>query len=52
MTQYNTLNVKISNSKLNKLKYRIKNDNEVTLKLYQMLMVILMMKINFPINCY
>ena len=33
MTQYNTLNVRISNSKLNKLKSGIKNDNEVTLKL-------------------
>ena len=33
MTQYNTLNVKLSNSQLNKLKSRIKNDNEVTLNL-------------------
>ena len=33
MTQYNTLNVRISNLKLNKLKSGIKNDNEVTLKL-------------------
>ena len=31
MTQYNTLNVTLSNSKLNKLKLRIKNDTEVTL---------------------
>ena len=33
MTQYNTLNVKWSNLQLNKLKSRIKNNNEVTLKL-------------------
>ena len=33
MTQYNTLNVKWSNSQLNKLKLGIKNGNEVTLKL-------------------
>ena len=32
MTQYNTLNVKLSNSPLNKLKPRIKNGTEVTLK--------------------
>ena len=31
MTQYNTLNVKLSDLELNKLKSRIKNDNEVTL---------------------
>ena len=33
MTQYNTLNVKLFNSQLNKLKSRIKNGTEVTLKL-------------------
>ena len=33
MTQYNILNVKLSNSHLNKLKSRIKNGTEVTLKL-------------------
>ena len=33
MTQYNTLNVKLSNSQLNKLKCRIKNIIEVTLKI-------------------
>ena len=32
MTQYNTLNVKLSNSQLIKLKARIKNGTEVTLK--------------------
>ena len=33
MTQYNTLNVKLSNSQLNKLKFGIKYGTEVTLKL-------------------
>ena len=33
MTQYNTLNVKLSNSQLNKSKSGIKNGTEVTLKL-------------------
>ena len=32
MTQYNTLNVKLSNSLLNKLKSGIKNGTEITLK--------------------
>ena len=32
MTQYNTLNVKLSNSQLNKLKSGTKNGTEVTLK--------------------
>ena len=33
MTQYNTLNVKLSNSQLNKLKHGIKNGTEVTLNI-------------------
>ena len=33
MTQYNNLNVKLSNSQLNKLKSGIKNNTEVTLKI-------------------
>ena len=33
MTQYNVLNVKLSNSQLNKLKSGIKNGTEVTLNL-------------------
>ena len=33
MTQCNTLNVKLSNSQLNKLKLGIKNGTEVTLKI-------------------
>ena len=32
MTQYDTLNLKLSNSQLNKLKSGIKNGTEVTLK--------------------
>ena len=33
MIQYNSLNVKLSNSQLNKLKSGIKNNTEVTLKI-------------------
>ena len=33
MTQYNTLNVKLSNLQINKLKYGIKNGTEVTWKI-------------------
>ena len=33
MTQYNNLNVKLSNSQLNKLNSAIKNESEVVLKL-------------------
>ena len=33
MTQYNTLNVKLSNSQLNKLKSGIKNGTEIILKI-------------------
>ena len=33
MTQYNTLNVKLSNSQINKSKLSIKNGAEVTLKI-------------------
>ena len=33
MTQYNTSNVKLSNSQLNKLKLGTKNETEVTLKI-------------------
>ena len=32
MTQYNSLNVKLSNSQLNKLKSAIKNESEVVLR--------------------
>ena len=33
MTQYNSLNVKVSNSQLNKLKSAVKNQSEVVLRL-------------------
>ena len=33
MTQYNCLNVKLSNSQLNKLRSAIKNESEVILRL-------------------
>ena len=33
MTQYNSLNAKLSNSRLNKLKSAIKNEAEVVLRL-------------------
>ena len=33
MTQYSSLNLKLSNSQLNKLKSAIKNENEVVLRL-------------------
>ena len=33
MTQYNSLNVNLSNSQLNKLKSSIKNESEVVLRL-------------------
>ena len=33
MTQYNSLNVKLSNSQLNKLKYAANNETEVVLRL-------------------
>ena len=34
MTQYNTLNTKLLNSQLNKLKSAIKNETEVALRLF------------------
>ena len=33
MTQYNSLNVKLSNSQLNKLKSSIKNENDIVLRI-------------------
>ena len=35
MTQYNSLNVKLSNSQLNKFKSSIKNETEVVLNYHQ-----------------
>ena len=37
MTQYNSLNVKLSNSQLNKLKSSIKNENDVVLRISKMI---------------
>ena len=52
MIQYNTLNVKLSNSQLNKLKSGIKNGTEVTFNFHQILLVILMIRPIFRISCY
>ena len=52
MTQCNTLNVKLSNSQLNKSRSGIKNGTEVVLNFHQMLLIILMMRIIFGINYY
>ena len=48
MTQYNRLNVKLSNSQLNKLKSAIKNGTEVTLNLSSNLIVNSNDETNFP----
>ena len=52
MTQYNTLNVKFSDSKLNKVKSRTKYGAEVTLNLSSNLILIIILmimdKTNFP----
>ena len=48
MTQYNTLNVKLSNSQLNKLKSGVKNGTEVTLNLLSNLNGISDDEANFP----
>ena len=50
MTKYTSLNVKLSNPQLNKLKSGIKNGTEVTF--HQIQLEILMMKLIFHINCY
>ena len=48
MTQYNTLNVKLSNLQLNKLKSGVKNGTEVTLKLSSNVVGVSNDKNNFP----
>ena len=48
MTQYNTLDVKFSNSKLNKLKSGMKNGAEVTLNLSWNLIENFIDEVNFP----
>ena len=48
MTQFNTLNVKLSNLQLNKLKTGIKNGTEVTLNLPSNMIVDSNDETNFP----
>ena len=48
MTQYNGLNVKLSNSQLNKLKSAIKNEAEVILRISSNMVGDSDDKINFP----
>ena len=48
MTQYNTLNAKLSNWQLNKLKSGTKNNDEVTLKLSSNVAGHSDAEINFP----
>ena len=48
MTEYNTLNVKLSNSQLNKLKSAIKSGTEVTLNLSSNLIENSNDETNFP----
>ena len=50
MIQYNTLNVKLSNSQLKKLKSRIKNGTEVTSKIYSNVVGDSNNENNFPHN--
>ena len=52
MTQYNTLNVKLSNSQFNNLKSAINNRTKVTLNLSLNVVDDFNDKIIFPINCY
>ena len=49
MAQYNSLNVKLSNSKLNKLKSAIKNKTEIVLRLSSSMIE---NKLIFHMNCY
>ena len=52
MTQHNTLNVKLSNSQLSKLKYAIENGIDVTLNLSSNLIEVLIMKLILHTNYY
>ena len=52
MTQHNTLNVKLSNSQLNKLKYAIENGIDVPLNLSSNLIEVLIMKLILHTNYY
>ena len=48
MTQYNSLNVKLSNSELNKLKSSIKNETDIVLKISSNMVSISNDNTNFP----
>ena len=48
MTQYNSLNVKLSNSQLNKLKSSIKNETDVVLRISSNMVSNLNDNTNFP----
>ena len=48
MTQYNSLNIKLSNSQLNKLKSAIKSETEVGLRLSSNMISNCNNKTNFP----
>ena len=48
MTQYNSLNVKLSNSQLSKLKSAIKNENDVVLRLSSNIVANSNANTNFP----
>ena len=50
MTQYNSLNVKLSNSQLNKLKSSIKNETDVVLRIHQTWLVIQIIILIFLMN--
>ena len=52
MTQYNILNVKLSNSQLNKLKSATKNGTEATLNLLSNLIGISNDETNFPYKLF
>ena len=52
MTQYNKLNVKLSNLQLNKLKSAIENETDVVLRLSSNMMGTLMVKLIFLINYF
>ena len=48
MTQCNSLNIKLSNSQLNKLKSKIKNESKVVLRLSSNMIGDFNVKTNFP----
>ena len=50
MTQYNSLNVKLSNLQLNKLKSAIKNETEVVLRLSSNMIGNFSDETNFPLE--